>query len=75
MSSTLRQLRHDVRGRANTLMLCMAALPLAGNQAEKLEFVDEIIKATETLVETLDELEALPEHFSSDGAGLANPPK
>jgi hypothetical protein len=60
--SDLRQLRHDLRGAANTLILCAASLRYA-NRQEQLEFLDDIEKAAEKCVETLDSLEAMPEHF------------
>ena len=64
MESNLRQLRHDLRGRANTLLLCTSALPHASDLDEKLEYLDEILIATDNLVELLDRLETMPEHYS-----------
>jgi hypothetical protein len=66
MMTPLRQLRHDLRGRANTLFLCTSALPLAQTTDERLEFVGEIIRATDSLLSVLDKLEAMPEHFAED---------
>jgi hypothetical protein len=66
-ATPLRQLRHDLRGKANTLMLCTAALPLADSADERLEFVNEIIRAADTLLGILDQLEAMPEHFEENG--------
>lgn len=65
MESTLRQLRHDLRGRANALMLCASALPYAADDMERLEFVDEVLLAADKLVAVLDKLESLPEHTSA----------
>jgi hypothetical protein len=64
MESNLRQLRHDLRGRANTLLLCTSALPHASDRDEKLEYLDEILIASDNLVELLDRLETMPEHYA-----------
>ena len=61
----LRQLRHDLRGRANTMLLCVSALPLALDENERLEFVDEISIAADKLLVVLDQLEEHPSHFAS----------
>ena len=47
-------------------MLCTSALPLASNKQERLEFVDEIIRASDMVVESLDHLEQMPDHWISD---------
>jgi hypothetical protein len=60
--SPLRQLRHDLRGRANALMLCASALPLAIDDQERLEFIDEVLVSADKLLDVLDQLEAMPEH-------------
>jgi hypothetical protein len=65
MAKDLRQLRHDLRGSVNILMLCAASLRHA-DAAQQLEFLEEIILATDRTLVLLDELEALPEHFASD---------
>jgi hypothetical protein len=65
MDPHIRQLRHDLRGRANTLLLCTSALPHASDKDEKLEYLDEIIIATDKLVSLLEELESKPEHFAN----------
>ena len=62
MDPILRQLRHDLRGRANALMLCTSALPYATDDMERLEFVDEVLLAADKLIAVLDKLESLPEH-------------
>jgi hypothetical protein len=65
MDLSLRQLRHDLRGRANTLLLCTSALPHASDDQEKLEYLNEISLAAEKLVVLLDQLESMPEHFEA----------
>jgi hypothetical protein len=62
MEPTLRQLRHDLLGRANALVLCVSAIPLASDTAERLQFIDEVIRSSDNLVTALDELEASPEY-------------
>jgi hypothetical protein len=62
MTSALRQLRHDLRGNANCLMLCTAAL-MHSEKDEAMEFIDEIISSTDKIIASLDSLEAMPEHF------------
>lgn len=61
METTLRQLRHDLRGRANALMLCTSALPLASDDRERLEFVDEVLLAADKVIAVLDKLDAIPQ--------------
>ena len=65
MDQTIRQLRHDLRGRANTLLLCTSALPHTTETSEKLEYLDEIVIAAEKLVGLLDQLEAMPDEVAA----------
>jgi len=65
MEQNLRQLRHDLRGRANALVLCAAALSLASDDQERLEFVNEVELAADKLITVLDNLEALPDHAAA----------
>jgi len=65
MEANLRQLRHDLRGRANALVLCAAALSLASDDQERLEFVSEVELAADKLITVLDRLEALPEYAAA----------
>ncbi|HWB52536.1 MAG TPA: hypothetical protein VG722_00020 [Tepidisphaeraceae bacterium] len=58
--SLARQLRHDLRGRMNALRLCTAALDADCSTAESLEFLDDISRLTEDVVELVDKIEALP---------------
>jgi hypothetical protein len=48
------------------MLLCASALPLAADQRERLEFIDEIAVAADKLLAVLDELENQPEHFMGE---------
>jgi hypothetical protein len=43
-------------------MLCASALPLAIDDQERLEFIDEVLVSADKLLDVLDQLEAMPEH-------------
>ena len=68
MARDVQQLRHDLRGGANSLMLCCAALQY-GDLDEKLEFLDEIESAADRVIELIDLLEQMPQHFAPDSSG------
>jgi hypothetical protein len=70
MDLSLRQLRHDLRGDANTMVLCASALSLVDNQDERLEIIDEIVQSADKLLAVLDQLEATPGNFTTDGNGV-----
>ena len=53
----LRQIRHDLRGRINAMQLCISALPVAADQNEALEFIDDVIKLCDRVGELMDQLE------------------
>jgi hypothetical protein len=55
-----RQLRHDLRGRMNALRLCTAALEVDCTQQESLEFLDDITRLTDDVVDLVNKIEALP---------------
>jgi hypothetical protein len=57
-----RQLRHDLRGRMNGLRLCAAALGADCTREETLEFLGDIEKLCDNVVELIDQIEALPEN-------------
>jgi len=65
MDQTVRELRHDLRGSANCLILCCTALPHC-EEDEQVEFLDEMIRATDKFIEILDTLHTMPEHFIED---------
>jgi hypothetical protein len=55
---TPKQLRHDLRGHANTVFLCTLALGVTESRNEQLEYLGEIISGAESFVATLDQFEA-----------------
>ena len=57
-----RQLRHDLRGRINALRLCTAALEVECSKEESIEFLDDIERLTDDVVDLVNKIEALPEH-------------
>jgi hypothetical protein len=67
VEQTLRQLRHDLLGRANALVLCVSAIPLASDDAERVQFLDEVIRSTDNLLVALDQLEASPQYPPQQG--------
>lgn len=56
----IRQLRHDLRGRVNAMRLCTAALEVDCTKQESLEFLDDIIRLTDDVVDLVGKIEALP---------------
>jgi hypothetical protein len=66
MEMTLRELRHDLRGQANALILSAAAMHLAENKREAVEFIDGVIGAADKVLTLLDRLEAMPEHWTME---------
>ena len=56
-SPALRQIRHDLRGRINAMQLCISALPVAADQNEAIEFIDDVIKLCDRVSELVDQLE------------------
>ncbi len=63
METDVRQLRHDLRGRANTVMLCVSALPYAADPREQLEYLDEIERAADRFIAVLDQLDTMSGHW------------
>jgi hypothetical protein len=59
VNPALRQVRHDLRGRINAMQLCVSALPVAADQKEAVEFIDDVIKLTDKVTELMDQLEKL----------------
>jgi hypothetical protein len=72
MAKDVRQLRHDLRGSVNIVMLSIASLRHA-DRDEQLEFLEEISKVADQTIELLDLLEALPEHFVADADDPQSP--
>lgn len=60
MDPRVRTYRHDLRGQLNSIMLCATVLPITADKAELVQFLDEIILATDKATHLLDQLDALP---------------
>jgi nitrogen-specific signal transduction histidine kinase len=70
-----RQLLHDIRGRLNGLQLCVVALETSPTDAEKLEFIDDILAVADKLERLMLKLEEMierhPEEYASpEDAGV-----
>jgi hypothetical protein len=59
----VRQLRHDLRGQVNTLVLSAAALTVADDDRDRIEFLRSIETAADKLLAVLDQLDSLPGAF------------
>jgi hypothetical protein len=58
MDETLPALRHSARGCLNAIKLCVAALEFPCTGQEEMEFIDDVIRASDKLVDVVGELEA-----------------
>ena len=56
MTEALPNLRHSARGSFNALKLCATALALTCSPAEQVEFLEDIIQASDKVCEVLEEL-------------------
>ena len=54
MEAELRQARHHLRGRLNSLKLCVSALEMLQTRAEVLEFLDMIDQSADRTVLAVD---------------------
>jgi hypothetical protein len=71
MTSEWSRLRHDLRSAFNNVRLCLAALETETDPAERIQWLDYIEKAAEKCVQTLEQIERMPEpewQDSSSGA-------
>ena len=57
MDDTLPALRHSARGCLNAMKLCVSALELPCTHEEEMEFIDDVIRASDKLVDVVDRLE------------------
>ena len=57
MDDTLPALRHSARGCLNAMKLCVSALELPCTHEEETEFIDDVIRASDKLVDVVDHLE------------------
>ncbi|MCC7351534.1 MAG: hypothetical protein IT446_13300 [Phycisphaerales bacterium] len=57
MSDSTRKLHHDIRGRINALLLCVAALDTPMESSEAGEFLDDIVQVCDSMEGLMDQLE------------------
>jgi len=66
--NSMSNLRHAARGSFNAIKLCVSALVLPCTPDEQLEFLDDVIQASDGLCDLLDDLSAA---FADDTSGNA----
>jgi hypothetical protein len=57
MSDSVRDLRHDIRGRINAMKLCVAALDTPMEHSEAVEFLDDVVRMCDKVASLFDELD------------------
>lgn len=57
MDETLPALRHSARGCLNAMKLCVSALELPCTHEEEMEFIDDVIRTSDKLVDVVDRLD------------------
>lgn len=57
MDDTLPALRHSARGCLNAIKLCVSALELPCTYDEEMEFINDVIRSTDKLVDVIGRLE------------------
>ena len=62
----LRTIRHDTRGTANSLKMCVTVLEVPMSDDERVDFVDEVIRAADRIAELMTRLESLPDDVGTD---------
>lgn len=62
----LRTIRHDTRGTANSLKMCVTVLDVPMSDHERIDFVEEVIRAADRIAELMTELESLPDNLATD---------
>lgn len=62
----LRTIRHDTRGTANSLKMCVTVLGVPMSDDERVDFVDEVIRAADRIAELMTRLESLPDDLGAD---------
>jgi hypothetical protein len=65
MNDGLPGLRHSARGCLNSIKLCVSALDLPCTQEEETEFINDVIRSSDRMVELMDEFAAF---FETHGA-------
>ena len=61
MISEWSRLRHDLRSGFNNVRLCLAALETESDPAEQVQWLEYIEKAADKCVQTLEEIERMPD--------------
>lgn len=59
MDQSLSGVRHAARGCLNAIKLCVSALELPGPPEEQIEFLDDVINASDKMCDLVDQLNAL----------------
>ena len=72
MISEWSRLRHDLRSGFNNVRLCLAALETETDPAEQVQWLQYIEKAAEKCLQTLDQIDQMPESTASAQAGNPN---
>lgn len=67
--NSMSNLRHAARGSFNAVKLCISALVLPCTPDEQLDFLDDVIQASESLCDLLDSLAAA---FADDAPGKSH---
>jgi hypothetical protein len=62
----LRTIRHDTRGTANSLKMCVTVLDVPMSDDERVGFVEEVIRAADRIAELMAALESLPDDLATD---------
>jgi hypothetical protein len=57
MEDTLPTLRHSARGCLNAIKLCVSALELPCTHEEEMEFINDVIRSSDKMVDVIDQLE------------------
>ena len=58
MSQSLSSIRHSARGCFNGIKLCVSALELPCSHEEQVEFIEDVIRASDKMCGLIDELSA-----------------
>lgn len=69
MPESISSLRHSARGHLNAVKLCVSALELDCTRQEQLDFLDDVIRASDELCGVTEQLAAA---FESEGVTPSN---
>ena len=62
----LRHIRHDARGAANALKMCVTVLGVPMSDEERVDFVDEVIRSADRIAELMTALQSLPDEVAPE---------